>query len=196
MADPESCRWWHRDERMARPSKFTPERKQQQIVLSVLRGELSVAEAGRRFAASETSISKWRDVFVEGGVAALKNGSRVAPSLDIPFQQLAVDSLQERLQAIELLERYRAACLPLVIGLNRMGRRNFVRSARDLVATPGRLRATSTAAPSGARPASARRSTSPCTSSSCGSGTDPSAPTAYNQSVTSRSPAPTLTGSA
>lgn len=45
---------------MARPSKFTPKKKQQ-IVLSVLRGELSVAEAGRRFAASETSISKWQN---------------------------------------------------------------------------------------------------------------------------------------
>ncbi|HEY2141240.1 MAG TPA: helix-turn-helix domain-containing protein [Solirubrobacteraceae bacterium] len=44
---------------MARLSKFTTEKKQQ-IVLSVLRGELSIAEAGRRFAASETSISKWR----------------------------------------------------------------------------------------------------------------------------------------
>jgi len=64
---------------MARPSKFTPEKKQQ-IVLSVLRGELSIAEAGRRFAASETSISKWREQFVEGGVAALKSGSRGAPS--------------------------------------------------------------------------------------------------------------------
>jgi transposase len=54
--------------------------EKQQVVLSVIRGELSVAEAGRRFAASETSISKWRDLFVEGGVAALKNGSRAAPS--------------------------------------------------------------------------------------------------------------------
>jgi transposase len=64
---------------MARPSKFSPEKKQQ-IVLSVLRGEMSLAEAARRHAASETSVAKWRDLFVEGGVAALKSGSRVAPS--------------------------------------------------------------------------------------------------------------------
>lgn len=64
---------------MARPSKFTLEKKQQ-IVLSVLRGEMSLAEAARRHAASETSVAKWRDLFVEGGVAALKNGSRVAVS--------------------------------------------------------------------------------------------------------------------
>ena len=57
---------------MARPSKFTVGKKGQ-IVLSVLCGGLTVAEAGRRFAASETSVAKWRDLFVEGGVAALKN---------------------------------------------------------------------------------------------------------------------------
>ncbi len=64
---------------MARPSKFSAEKKQQ-IVLSVLRGELKITEAARRHAASEVSIARWRDLFVEGGVAALKNGSRVAAS--------------------------------------------------------------------------------------------------------------------
>ncbi len=64
---------------MARPSKFSAEKKQQ-IVLSVLRGEMKVVEAARRHATSETSIGKWRDLFVEGGVAALKNGSRAAPT--------------------------------------------------------------------------------------------------------------------
>lgn len=54
---------------MARPSKFSAENKQQ-IVLSVLRGEMSLAEAARRHAASETSVSKWRDVFVEGPARA------------------------------------------------------------------------------------------------------------------------------
>jgi transposase len=63
---------------MARPSKFTSEQKQR-IVLSVLRGEASAAEAPRRNATSETSIAKWRDQFVEGGVAALENGSRRGP---------------------------------------------------------------------------------------------------------------------
>ncbi len=60
---------------MARPSKFTSQKKQQ-IVLAVMRGELSIAEAARRFAASEGSIAKWRDLFVEGGVAALRDGAR------------------------------------------------------------------------------------------------------------------------
>ncbi|HTA96908.1 MAG TPA: helix-turn-helix domain-containing protein [Solirubrobacteraceae bacterium] len=50
---------------MARPSKFTSQKKQQ-IVVAVMRGELSIAEAARRFAASEGSIAKWRDLFVDG----------------------------------------------------------------------------------------------------------------------------------
>lgn len=64
---------------MARPAKFDPKKKQQ-IVLAVLRGELSVAEAARRHGSSETSVAKWRDQFLEGGVAALENGSRRGPS--------------------------------------------------------------------------------------------------------------------
>jgi transposase len=64
---------------MARPAKFSAQKKQQ-IVLRVLRGEVSVAEAARLFAVSETSIAKWRDQFVEGGVAALADGSRRGPT--------------------------------------------------------------------------------------------------------------------
>jgi transposase len=49
-------------------------------VLSVLRGECSVAEAARRNRCSETSIAKWRDQFVQGGVAALQEGARQGPT--------------------------------------------------------------------------------------------------------------------
>jgi transposase len=64
---------------MARLSRFSLEKKRQ-IVVSVLRGGMSLAEAARRHAASGTSVARWRDLFVEGGVAALKNGSRQAPT--------------------------------------------------------------------------------------------------------------------
>jgi transposase len=47
----------------------------QRIVLSVLRGEASVAEAARRNRCSETSIAKWRDQFVQAGVSALEAGA-------------------------------------------------------------------------------------------------------------------------
>jgi transposase len=64
---------------MARPSKFTSQEKLR-IVLSVLRGEASVAEAARRHKCSETSIAKWRDLFVEGGAEALAAGAGRGPN--------------------------------------------------------------------------------------------------------------------
>ena len=64
---------------MARPAMFGV-RDKQRIVLSVLRGECSVAEAARRNRCSETSIAKWRDQFVQGGVAALEAGAARGPS--------------------------------------------------------------------------------------------------------------------
>jgi transposase len=64
---------------MARPPMFSVQDKQR-IVLSVLRGEATVAEAARRNKCSETSIAKWRDQFVQGGVAALEAGAARGPS--------------------------------------------------------------------------------------------------------------------
>jgi transposase len=40
------------------------------IVLSVLRGEVAIAEANRQHAVSQTSIAKWRDAFLDGGQTA------------------------------------------------------------------------------------------------------------------------------
>jgi transposase len=55
-------------------SKFSPEKKLQ-IVLSVLRGEVKVAEAARRHATSETSVGKCapsgREAQLEHDVAEL-----------------------------------------------------------------------------------------------------------------------------
>jgi transposase len=64
---------------MARPPMFKVQEKQR-IVLSVLRGECAVTEAARRNKCSETSIAKWRDQFVQGGVQALEDGSRQGPT--------------------------------------------------------------------------------------------------------------------
>lgn len=64
---------------MARPPMFSVQEKQR-IVLSVLRGEASVAEAARRNKCSETSIAKWREQFVQGGVRALEAGAARGPS--------------------------------------------------------------------------------------------------------------------
>ena len=55
---------------MGRPAQFDVETKIR-VVLSVLGGECSAAEAARRCGASETSVAKWRDQFVEAGRAGL-----------------------------------------------------------------------------------------------------------------------------
>ncbi len=50
------------------------------IVLAVLRGEITIAEAARREGTSAVSISKWRDQFLAGDQQALETSSRVGPS--------------------------------------------------------------------------------------------------------------------
>ena len=60
---------------MARPSKKTPEQKLQ-IVLSVLRGEATATEAGRRAGVSEQSISNWKRTFLESGHEGLAQGHK------------------------------------------------------------------------------------------------------------------------
>ena len=64
---------------MARPPMFKAQEKQR-IVLSVLRGECTMAEAARRNKCSETSIAKWRDQLVQGGLQALEDESRQGPT--------------------------------------------------------------------------------------------------------------------
>src|SRR6266496_3812533 len=52
---------------MGRPLKWTPEQKLP-LVLSVLRGEGSVAEIGRRHRVSDVTLAKWRDAFLAEAV--------------------------------------------------------------------------------------------------------------------------------
>ncbi|PZA06558.1 MULTISPECIES: transposase [unclassified Meiothermus] len=48
------------------------------IVLSILRGELSISEASRKHGVSYKTLLAWRDRFLKGGEAALKgNGPDV-----------------------------------------------------------------------------------------------------------------------
>jgi transposase len=50
------------------------------IVVSILRGEVTMAEAARREGVSQTTIAKWRDRFLAGGQAALVAGGRGSSS--------------------------------------------------------------------------------------------------------------------
>ena len=64
---------------MSKPPLKSVEEKTR-IVLAVLRGEVTIAEAARREGVSETTIAKWRDRFLDGGQAAISAGGRVGGS--------------------------------------------------------------------------------------------------------------------
>ena len=63
---------------MARPAALPSEEKVR-IVLSVLAGEVTVAEAARRAKVSEQSVGNWKRQFLESGRAGLVAG-RSGPS--------------------------------------------------------------------------------------------------------------------
>jgi transposase len=50
------------------------------IVLAVLRGEVTIAEAARREGVSRTSIANWRDQFLDGGEQAVAAGGPAKPT--------------------------------------------------------------------------------------------------------------------
>ena len=54
---------------MAKPSKKSTEQKLQ-VVLAVLRGELSAVEAGRKAGVSEQSVHNWKRIFLESGLSS------------------------------------------------------------------------------------------------------------------------------
>ena len=56
---------------MAKPSDRSPERKLQ-VVLSVLRGELSATEAARRVGVAEQTVHNWKRAFLEAGREGLE----------------------------------------------------------------------------------------------------------------------------
>ncbi len=60
---------------MAKPAKRSPERKLQ-VVLSVLRGEASVAEVARRAGVAEQTVHNWKNAFLEAGRAGLAGPQR------------------------------------------------------------------------------------------------------------------------
>jgi len=62
---------------VARPPKHPVDVKLK-IVLSVLQGESTQAEAARRHGVSETSIGKWREQFLLGGREGLEHGRGAA----------------------------------------------------------------------------------------------------------------------
>ena len=64
---------------MSRPPAI-PAADKVRIVLSILTGEMTCAEAARRSKVSETSVSNWKRAFLEGGAAAVESGSSPGPN--------------------------------------------------------------------------------------------------------------------
>src|SRR5660398_199952 len=80
---------------MSRPPTI-PAEKKLRIVLSVLQGEVTVAEAARREKFSEQAIGNWKRQFLEGGKAGIEAGKSKPSSRE---QQLE-DEVVELTQAV------------------------------------------------------------------------------------------------
>ena len=80
---------------MGRPPVIPPEKKTR-VVLAVLSGEVSVAEAARKEQVSEQSIHRWKADFVEAGKVGLAAG-RSGPSTREQQLQAEVAELTQAL---------------------------------------------------------------------------------------------------
>ena len=78
---------------MAKSSKKTAEQKLL-VVLSVLRGEYSAAEAARRSGVSEQSVHNWKRLFLDAGREGLEQGARRRSS-----RELGLEAENEELKA-------------------------------------------------------------------------------------------------
>ncbi|WP_276959717.1 transposase [Allomeiothermus silvanus] len=78
------------------------------LVLSVLRGELSMSEASRRHGVSDQTLLAWRDRFLKGGEAALggKGPDAQVKALENENKQLK-EALAEMALRVEVLKKLR-----------------------------------------------------------------------------------------
>lgn len=60
---------------MPKPSGKSPERKLQ-VVLAVLRGEVSAADAARRAGVAEQTVHNWKNAFLDAGRSGLAGAGR------------------------------------------------------------------------------------------------------------------------
>lgn len=81
---------------MARTSGISSERKLQ-VVMSVLKGELSAAEAGRRVGVSEQAVGNWKRAFLEAGAAGIEQGKRSSTSQREAALEAEVEELKTAL---------------------------------------------------------------------------------------------------
>lgn len=75
---------------MGRPPTIPPEKKTH-VVLSVLQGEMAIAEAARPELVSEQSIGRWKADFLEGGEAGIEAGKAKPSSREQQLQEQVAD---------------------------------------------------------------------------------------------------------
>ena len=74
--------------RAPKPSARLPVEQRLQVVLSVLSGQVTMAEAARRHGVNPATVSRWRDRFLDAGKAGLQD--------DLPGPDGAAGGEQER----------------------------------------------------------------------------------------------------
>jgi transposase len=90
---------------MGRPAIFSAEEKLG-IVLAVLAGEMTIAQAADKHQVSQTSIGNWKRRFLEAGRAGLE-AAGAAPPGPAYLARLAAqnDALKARLDGVRVLTR-------------------------------------------------------------------------------------------
>src|SRR5699024_7270792 len=78
---------------MSRPPRI-PLEKKLRIVLAVLQGEITVAEAARREKVSEQAIGNWKRQFLKGGKAGLETGKSKPSSREQQLEEEVADLTQ------------------------------------------------------------------------------------------------------
>ena len=78
---------------MSRPPRI-PLEKKLRIVLAVLQGEITVAEAARREKVSEQAIGNWKRQFLEGGKLGLETGKSKPSSREKQLEEEVAELTQ------------------------------------------------------------------------------------------------------
>jgi transposase len=81
---------------MPRPAVISFEDKFR-LVLAVISGEMTVAEAARRSKVSEQSIGNWKRQFLEGGKQGLADGSRPGSNPQVQRLEAEVEDMKAAL---------------------------------------------------------------------------------------------------
>ena len=86
------------------------------MVLSVLAGEVTIAEAARREKVSEQSIGRWKSVFLEGGKTALAAGRSGSSSREERLEAEVAELTQALGEAAVEIRVWKTLSVKLILG--------------------------------------------------------------------------------